>query len=313
MLIRQQAAEGHLGHRRIGEHGVPVPVGQARRLDLQVQALHRQRFQFVEGEPGQDVEDFEGDDALAVGRALIDVVAAVGSLDGSHVLALGLGEVVQAVQSAEAVQVLNDVLGDGAPIEGVAPPFGDAAQGLRQLRLAVEVAGLRRLAAGQEDAGRGRVRAQGVGVKVPVEGDAPMDAIAVAGVRDGRLEQLAQALRAVVLDQPRPGVDGAGHGHRVGRGGIDLGDPLFGVPFGNRRRRRPARPVVGDHPVATAGREQGEAVAADARRPGLDHALDGTGRHRRVDGVAAVPQHLQRAQRGRRLRGGGHAVEGMDR
>src|SRR3546814_8654783 len=60
---------------------------------------------------------------------------------------------------------------------------------------------------------------------------------------------------------------------------------------------------------AAARRVEHEAVAADAGRFRLDHALHREGRHRRVHGVAAGAQHVQRRQGRQAVGSRRHAVE----
>jgi hypothetical protein len=70
----------------------------------------------------------------------------------------------------------------------------------------------------------------------------------------------------------------------------------------------PIRPIVGDEPVATFGRQHREAVAPDAGRAGLHHALDCASRDGRVDRASAGLEDLDRGQRRGRMRGRGHSV-----
>src|SRR3546814_17068956 len=67
--------------RRVGEMGVALLVGEAGRLDLVVQPLGAHRLHRRQVEAGEDVQQQQGDDALPVGRALVDVVALVGGAE----------------------------------------------------------------------------------------------------------------------------------------------------------------------------------------------------------------------------------------
>jgi hypothetical protein len=96
----------------------------------------------------------------------------------------------------------------------------------------------------------------------------------------------------VVGQQPRPGIDRARHGDRVGRGALDFRDALALVPLHSGLGRRPARTVESNNTVAAAGGHQYEAIAANPGGLGLDHALNRAGRHCGIQGVAAVPQNV---------------------
>ena len=69
--------------------------------------------------------------------------------------------------------------------------------------------------------------------------------------------------------------------------------------------------VESDDIAAAPWREQHETIAADPRRSGLDHALHRTGRDRRIHGIAAVLQHLDRGHRRQRVRRRRHTVRGV--
>ena len=262
--------------------------------------------------PGQHVEQHQGDQALAVGRAFVDRVAPVVGLDRGHVLAPRPGEVLERVQPAQAVQMADQILGHGARVEGVTALFGNQGEGFGQLGLAMHLADRGRTAVGQEDApGRG-VALQERLDRRPVAVDPLVDDIAVPGEADGRLQHPAETHGAVIAQQAVPGVDRAGHGDRMGRLLGDRRDALTVEPLGPRRRGRPPGAVVGDDLLGPAGRDQGEAVAADPGRLGLDHALHRAGGHRGVHRVAAGLEHLDRRQRGERMGGRRHAVEAVD-
>ena len=85
------------------------------------------------------------------------------------------------------------------------------------------------------------------------------------------------------------------------------------IPFGRRGHRRAARAVIGDDLALALRLDQREAVAADAGRLRLDHAEQRAGRHRGVGGGAAGAHHLDRRQRGQRMRRRHHRVLGVDR
>jgi len=313
MGIGEQPVERHCGKVRVGEVDVAVLVGQAAGLDLAVQALGgRRRARAGVLEAGDDAEQQESYDALAGRRALVDLEAAVGGGDRRHVAAGHPSEVLQGVQPAMLLETADDVLGDRAPVEAVAALGGDPLEGLRQLRLALPLADPWRPALGEQHPGGVGVGAQDLELAGEVDADPRRDRIAVAGIANRRAQQFGERLAAVVADQPVPGVDRAGDGHRMGRLALDCGDPGLAVPVGIGRGRRPARAVVGDQLGRALRREEAEAVAADTGRFRLDHALHGAGGDRGVERVAAVAQHRDRGLGGERMGGAGHAVRRMD-
>src|SRR3546814_7987762 len=91
----------------------------------------------------------QGDDALPVGRALVDVVALVGGADRIDVRAGVRREVGQAVQAAQVAEMRHQVFRDGTRVEGVAALLGDPLQGRGEQRLALHAAEGRRHAARQ--------------------------------------------------------------------------------------------------------------------------------------------------------------------
>ena len=90
----QQPADRHVDHGGIGQAGVAVAIGQARRFRLEVQPLGAVRLERVELETFQDVQHEQRDHALAVGRALVHLEPAVGGPDRRDELARRGGEVV---------------------------------------------------------------------------------------------------------------------------------------------------------------------------------------------------------------------------
>ena len=265
----------------------------------------------VRVEPGelealQDVEHQQRDHALAVGRALIDLMAAVGGADRVDELAGRAREVVDGVQAAGLGEEPHHALGELTPVERFGPVRRDPLQGVGERRQADLLAGGRRMIVGQvEDAACGAAQQAFAGL-CPVMGDPRGDDEAALGVADGGLQELVQPLAAVGREQPRPGIDRARHGHAMGVG-VEIGHALLPQALEARRGRRPAGAVEGDD-AAARRRQQHEAVAADAGHRRLDHALHGDGRDRGVDRVAAGAQHVERGQRRRRMRCRRHAA-----
>jgi hypothetical protein len=166
-----------------------------------------------------------------------------------------------------------------------------------------------RLAIDQEHAAGVGVLSEEIGLAPPVEMDPLGDRVAVAGKADGRLQHLRERPGAVVPKQLLPGIDCAGHGDREGRVARDLTRANRG-PTGLERRTggSSTRSVKGDDPVPAARGEQCKAVTADPGRAWLDDALDGAGSDCGIHGIAAGLKDIDRRQRGKRMRGGGHPV-----
>ena len=128
------------------------------------------------------------------------------------------------------------------------------------------------------------------------------------GKADRRLQRAVEPELAVRLEDDVPGFDRARHRHRVDRA-VDPLHALGEQRLGRGRRAGAAAAVV--TPGRLAGlRDDAEAIAADAGALRLDHAEHGAGGDSGIGGVAAVAQHIDRGQRGERMRGRGHAGRG---
>jgi hypothetical protein len=243
----------------------------------------------------------------------MDIEAVVEGADRRHVVAPGLGEILQRMQPALRAQAGDDVLCDRSGIEPVAPAARDHAQRRRQLGLDVQVAWFRRGAVLQEDGGRRRVFLQPRRGCSPIEGDAVMHDIALFRIADRRRKRRIDSLAAVIREQPAPGIDRAGYRDRVGAIGRNGFEASFAVPSGRGRCGRSARAVERHH-VALASRAiEHETIAADSGGLRLDDRLH----CRRADGgihrVAAGAQHLQRGKGRQRVGGCHHRVGRADR
>ncbi|MHC2409549.1 hypothetical protein ACVJGC_002140 [Bradyrhizobium diazoefficiens] len=171
----------------------------------------------------------------------------------------------------------------------------------------------RRLAARQQVTHGVGAALQLLELVLPVERDSGRDDIALFRRLDRGLEQAVEAELAVIAQHGREGVDHAGDRDRVRRGQRHGRDLALEIPVGIRRLRCPAGAVIGDDLAFTARLDQREAVAADAGRLRLDHAEHGRAGHSRVHCRAALAQHLDRGQRGLRMRGRHHRVGGVNR
>ncbi|MHC2777594.1 hypothetical protein ACVIM7_007085 [Bradyrhizobium liaoningense] len=296
-----------------GNMHLAVHVGDACRFRLEMEALDAHGRVLGQIEARQDVEHQERGDARAVRRALPDIVALVqGAYRRGH-FGRVRGEIVERVQAADAPEGLDHVLRDRPLVEGVAAILGDRAQGLAELGLANDVAGHRRLAARQQVAHGVGAILQLLELVLPVEGDAGRDDVAFLGRLDRRLKQPVETELAVVAQNRREGIDHAWDRDRMRRGqrhGVDL---ALEIPVGVRRLGRTAGAVIGDDLALAARLDQRKTVPADAGRLRLNHAEQGRGGNGRVHRRAAIAQHLDRRERGLRVRGRDHRVGGVDR
>ncbi len=89
--------------------------------------------------------------------------------------------------------------------------LGDQSERAGESGVAEDVAGPRRVAAGQEARGGSRNLAQHGSRALPVVGDDLADGEPLLGVLDRRLEQLREVLRPEPLPQGRPAIDAARH------------------------------------------------------------------------------------------------------
>ena len=140
----------------------------------------------------------------------------------------------------------------------------------------------------------------------PVGCDARRHHEALLRQRDGRLQQALDRPGAVVLQQAHPAADGAGHRDGMGAVRLDACQVRFGEPGRGGALGRPARGVERDQLARAGLGNESEAVAADARHVRLDDGEHGGGGDGRVDGVAALAQHLDAGEAGRGMRGGAH-------
>ena len=217
-----------------------------------------------------------------------------------------------------------DGLGDEAAIPG--------APGRFDLGLAVGAGGLGFLenplvGPGQHDVGEARARCRDAAAGQVERGRAlpflteqrldPADGladhrhqrIAALGIADGVFQDLARPHRAVVAQQPHPGVEGPRHdrGQQAGAGHeIQALGPVV-----RDGRARGCHALAADH-LRLAGLlvvEDDRHLAARPVQVGLHHLEHEAGGHRRVEGVAALLENRHTA-RGRKPVGGRDDPEG---
>ncbi len=307
--LGEQVLHRHPVQDRIGEERVAVVVGLLAGLGEEVDPVEL-------GQAGdvvmrQHVEHHQHREALSARRAFVDVVAAVARRHRRDDLGRGGGEVVEGVQPAKVPQTGHDVLRDRPLVEAARAVLRDALERGGELRMAHDGADAGRPPVDQVGRRRGRVAGDALDAARPVEGDPGLDRVAVLGVADRRLQQLAEAAGAVVVQELRPGGDRTRHRDGVGRGRRE-GDAALEVPGIVRRRRAAARTVQRDRRTRALRRVEGEAVAADAGHQRVDHALH---RHRGdagIDRVAAGAQDLDGREGRERMGRRDGGVGGVD-
>ena len=223
------------------------------------------------------------------------------------------GEILERVEAAQLVAALDDVGGDGPFVEAArALPWrcggsSRASAGIltRSPSPGMRPCGMKRRAAPGSLAifGPAREKSQaGRGVMTT-----PSSASSIAG-----WSSAAMSLVPYRLEKREPGIDGARYGGGMDALDGDLAEPSLLIPRGRRLHRRAAG-AVERHGRAGLRRVEHEAVAADAGHVRLGDAQHRRGGERRVDGVAAGAQHVERGERRQWVRGGRHRLAGNRR
>jgi len=160
-------------------------------------------------------------------------------------------------------------------------------------------------------------RGAGIGAQLadlesPVPGDARGDGKSVLGVVDRGRERAIEGKASMRVEDRRPGVDRARHGHGVDRVARDGGDAPRHERLERGARAGAAGAVVAPDRLPRHV-QHAEAIAADAGHLRLDHAQHRDRGHRRVGCVTARAQRLDGGKARQRVRGRGHALAGDDR
>ncbi len=283
--------------RDIGER---VGEGELHRLDLQVHALDRVDRHRRDVEILEDAERDQRDDALAVGRDLVQRVAAIVLLERPDPVVLVRREVRGAHRRAVLLRERLDFLGELAAIERFAARRGDLLERRRVLGQLEHLAHRRRLAAGQERLGEAGMNLELGRLRRPLPGDGRGDEKALASIADRRLEQALEGQLAEFLMELDPGRNTARHAHRVPA--AHRHPALLGEVFRRPGRGRAPRGVQAVQLFSVPDDRVG--VRADAVRDRLyERQRDGRGEDR-IHRGAARGEHLQPRLRRERLRGG---------
>ncbi len=140
-----------------------------------------------------------------------------------------------------------------------------------------------------------------------------MDRMALFGEADGGGEQRIEPLAAETGGEFLPGGDGAGDGNRMRGVVFEPIEAAGGEIFGARIGGGAARAVEGEDPALRRRPVEAETVPPDPGRLRLDHPEHRAGSDRRVHGVAARPQDVERGEGGGGHRGCRHGGGGIDR
>ena len=249
------------------------------------------------------------DDALAVGRQLPDIVAAVLDAERLDPFRFVLGQIFVAKEAAVFAHERVERAGDFAAIEGIAATGGDCLERCGEGRIAKCLAVL---AAHGRSGGKSSAKPGCSRQTLPLElqpramtsvTGKPSRRVANRGRQDFVERQLAEA--AVELG---PAIDATGHAHRERTEARDVFQ-LAALEFFERETARAAAAGVEAVELFRFGvPDDGEQVAAEAAAHGFGDAEDGVGGDGGVDRVAAGLQDFDGGERRERLARGRHAV-----
>ncbi len=251
-------------------------------------------------------------DALAVGRQLVQRHAAVGRPDRLDPVGSMAAEVLHREEAAVGLGEGDEGLGDLARVEGVPALLSDQTQALGQVRVAEDLALLRRLAVGQEGHREPRLVAEDARGAIPRGGDHLRHGPALLGGADGRREHVLHRHAAELAVQREPAVDGARHGPGVGA--VERDPAALGRLHlvRRQRQRRAPRAVQAVELLRLLVPDDREEVAADAVGGGLEEAERGVDRDRGVHRAPTGLEDVHADLHCRRVRRGDHPVLAVD-
>ena len=197
-----------------------------------------------------------------------------------------------------------ELLRELAAVERLAFGSGDFLEHVCMVGKPETLARLGRATVRQEVIGEAGLGLQLRNLFLPLPGDGRRDQEAIAAVADRALEQLLERQLAPALVHLHPRRNAAGHGDAVPaahRHGL-----LAGEEFWRPGRGRAAGGVQAVQLAAVP--EDGVGVRADAVRHRLDQREGDRGGEDRVDGAAAIGEHLQARLRGEWLRSRDHVL-----
>ena len=255
----------------------------------------------------QDVEHLQCGDALAVGRQLPDVEAAVAR--GHRLDPIGgmRREVPQGHVAVELGGLGDDAFGDLAFVERRRPAFGDLAVAAPQQRIAEHVPEARDAALRVVHGGQVREAFCGPVTELR-RGDHGRERKALLGVVDGGLQAARETQPPEAFAEHCPAADTPGHRPRQRALARNAAQPqrvrLLQVP----RVRCPPAGVEPEQPLILRRPHEGEQVPADAVAAGLGQAEHGVGGDGRIHAATAGLEDIDAHQGRQRLTGADDAV-----
>ena len=240
-------------------------IGDPRGLGFEMKALDAHGRKLGQIEPREDVQHHQHGDARAVWRALPHVMPFIDGADRNGGLGGVAGEIVRRVQTADAAQSVDHVIGDRPLVKGVTPVFRNRPQRLSEFGLFDDVSGHRRLTARQQITLGVGAFLQFFELVLPIERDTRTDNVAPFRGLDRRLQQGIQSQLAVVAQNGRPCVHRTGNRNGVRRGQRDRTHAAFEIPGWLGRLGRTARAVIGHYLAVASWLQQRETIPADPR------------------------------------------------
>ena len=319
----EQPGQRHADVAGVADVGVAVGVGQARRLQVVEQGGHPGLGGQVV--PAQDVQRLaHGGPAARRRRHAVDVQAPVAHAGRRPHLGLvgtqvagghDAGQLDHGLAGGQHRMVvgLDDGLAEGPVIQIGRAVAGQQPVGLGQVGIAEQGTDRQRVAVlGQQQRAAGRVGAQFGQARLGELDEVLVDPEPALGHPDGRLEVGGQALAPVQADRLGPGGHHRGHarGQRLIRGVVVV-ERLARLRVEEHRRRARRGAVlaaVDGHDLVRPGQvDHHEAAAAGPRDERDGHAERAGRRHRGVDCVAAVLEHVDARLAGAHVHGGDRA------
>src|SRR5919197_4485202 len=192
-----------------------IGEGELDRLDLQMHAVGPIDAVRAHVEALEHAERHQRDDALAVGRDLVQRIAAIVELQRRHPVRLVRRHVGGLQHAAIAARMRLQLLRQRPAVERLAARTRDLLERIGVRRKAKALAHRPRAAAGHERFGEARLCFQLGHLLRPLSGDRRRYEKALASVADRALEEALERYASPSAVQLNPRRDAARHGHRV--------------------------------------------------------------------------------------------------
>ena len=170
----------------------------------------------------QDLEHLQRHESLGRRRQLVDVVAAIGDMDGIDPIRGVVLEIAQSEGATRLLRTTHQLFRHLAAIEELRAPLGDAAHCARQVRLPEHFTRCRRPAVNEITCRGLLVLSQLLLEIAPLVARERTYREALLGVADGGFEKFPQGACTVVFEQGLPAVHRSRHRYRVNAGLGDL-------------------------------------------------------------------------------------------